>query len=56
MVEQRVAEGELVAARMIDGTARVVVRSAMPVTDDLQRSEDVAEARTTIDEMEPPTT
>lgn len=53
VVEQRAVEGQLVAARMIDGTARVVVRSMMPVSTELQRSGDIAEARTTIDEMDP---
>lgn len=51
VVEQRAVEGQLVAARMINGTARLVVRSMMPVSTELQRSGDIAEARTTIDEM-----
>lgn len=51
VVEQRAVEGQLVAARMIDRTARVVVRSPMPVSTELQRTGDISEAEATIDEM-----
>lgn len=47
-VERRTVEGTLVAARMIDGTVRVVVRSQPPVMSDLGSVSGIAEAREVI--------
>ena len=51
-VEQRAVEGQLVAARMVDRTARVVVRSPIPVSEELQRFAGPAEARAAIEDLD----
>ncbi|MFV0318407.1 MAG: beta-propeller domain-containing protein [Microthrixaceae bacterium] len=52
VVEQRAVEGELVASRMIDGTARIVVRSSQPMNALMYRAESPDEARDMIEDID----
>jgi hypothetical protein len=51
-VERTTVEGSLVAARMVDGTARIVVRSTPGVMTDIWAASDVAEVQQIIEEVE----
>jgi hypothetical protein len=51
-LERTTVEGSLVAARMIDGTARVVVRSTPAIVQDMWAAGDEAERREVIDAVE----
>jgi hypothetical protein len=51
-IERTTVEGSLVAARMVDGTARIVVRSTPMVMTDVWAASDVEEARQVIEDLQ----